>query len=117
MAEENARPARGRKKAGEIAGGDDHAAEGDGPKVTKPKAGKVAAKRTAGKAGKVTVPAEKAAAKQLEKQGAQRARKPVAAADQAREAIAERAYLLWERGEHGDQMEHWLRAEAELSAA
>ena len=33
------------------------------------------------------------------------------------EAIAERAYLLWERGEPGDQTEHWLRAEAELRAA
>jgi len=33
------------------------------------------------------------------------------------EAIAEHAYLLWERGEPGDQTTHWLRAEAELRAA
>ena len=35
----------------------------------------------------------------------------------ATDAIAELAYLLWERGEPGDQTEHWLRAESELRAA
>jgi cell division septation protein DedD len=33
------------------------------------------------------------------------------------EQIAERAYLLWEAGEPGDQTAHWLRAETELRAA
>jgi hypothetical protein len=31
--------------------------------------------------------------------------------------IAEKAYLLWESGEPGDETAHWLRAEAELRAA
>ena len=117
MAEENTRPARGRKKAGEIAGGDDHAGERDSSKVTGPKGAKAAAKRTAEKAGTVPAPAKKTAAKQVKKPGVRRARKTVAAPDPAREAVAERAYLLWERGEPGDQTEHWLRAEAELRAA
>ena len=30
--------------------------------------------------------------------------------------VATRAYLLWERGEPGDELEHWLRAEQELAA-
>jgi hypothetical protein len=33
------------------------------------------------------------------------------------EEIARLAYLMWERGEPGDAIEHWLRAEAELRAA
>lgn len=30
--------------------------------------------------------------------------------------VATLAYFLWERGEPGDAMEHWLRAERELAA-
>ena len=30
--------------------------------------------------------------------------------------VATLAYLLWERGEPGDAMEHWLRAEREIAA-
>ena len=45
-----------------------------------------------------------------------RARKK-APAEPAADAIAELAYLMWERGESGDPTEHWLRAEAELRAA
>lgn len=32
------------------------------------------------------------------------------------EELATYAYLLWERGEPGDELEHWLRAERELAA-
>jgi hypothetical protein len=32
------------------------------------------------------------------------------------ERIRERAYLLWERGHHGDETEHWLKAEREIDA-
>jgi len=46
-----------------------------------------------------------------------RARKPKASPEPAVESIATLAYLMWERGEPGDQTEHWLRAEAELSSA
>jgi hypothetical protein len=46
-----------------------------------------------------------------------RTRKPKAPSEPLAEAIAELAYLMWERGEPGDQTEHWLRAEAELKAA
>jgi Protein of unknown function (DUF2934) len=30
--------------------------------------------------------------------------------------VATLAYLLWEQGEPGDAMEHWLRAEQEIAA-
>jgi len=30
--------------------------------------------------------------------------------------VATLAYLLWEQGEPGDALEHWLRAERELAA-
>jgi Protein of unknown function (DUF2934) len=46
-----------------------------------------------------------------------RARKAKAPPEPAADSIAELAYLMWERGEPGDQTEHWLRAEAELRAA
>jgi hypothetical protein len=32
------------------------------------------------------------------------------------ERIRERAYLLWERGHHGHEIEHWLQAEREIDA-
>jgi hypothetical protein len=32
------------------------------------------------------------------------------------DAIAEEAYRMWERGEPGDAVTHWLRAEQELAA-
>ena len=90
MAEENARPARGRKKT----------TEPTGKKATpKPKTAKPAATKA-----KAKPPAKP--------------RKPVAIlAEPTSEAIAEHAYLLWERGEPGDDTAHWLRAEAELRAA
>jgi Protein of unknown function (DUF2934) len=90
MAEENERPARGRKKTTEATG----KKAAPRPKSAKPAATKAKAKTTT------------------------RARKTVAGmATPTPEAIAEHAYLLWERGEPGDQTEHWLRAEAELRAA
>jgi hypothetical protein len=33
------------------------------------------------------------------------------------DVVAVHAYLLWESGEPGDAVEHWLRAEQELAAA
>ena len=90
MAEENARPSRGRKK--------DAATDAAG-KAKATTAAKATAKTTAKKA---TTP---------------RTRRPKLVLEPSPEAIAEHAYLLWERGEPGDQTEHWLRAEAELRAA
>jgi hypothetical protein len=90
MAEENTRPSRGRKK--------------DAATGAAGKAGTTTAKSTAKKttAKKATTP---------------RTRRPELVPEPSSEAIAEHAYLLWERGEPGDQTEHWLRAEAELRAA
>ena len=90
MAEENTRPSRGRKKD--------------------------AAAGAAGKAGKTTA---KSSAKTTtsKKTTPPRTRRPKLVLEPSPEAIAEHAYLLWERGEPGDQTEHWLRAEAELRAA
>ena len=51
------------------------------------------------------------------KQATPRTRRPKLVPEPTREAIAEHAYLLWERGEPGGAAEHWLRAEAELRAA
>ena len=88
MAEEKERPTRGRKKTTEATG------KKAAPKPKSPKPAATKAKTTA------------------------QAGKPVAvAAAPTPEAIAEHAYLLWERGEPGDQTAHWLRAEAELRAA
>ena len=90
MAEENARPARGRKKTTETSA----KKAAPKPKAAKPAATKAKAKTTV------------------------KARKPVAIAPEpTREAIAQHAYLLWERGEPGDETTHWLRAESELRAA
>ena len=89
MAEEKVRPTRGRKKTTTEVTAKKAAPK---PKSAKPAATK--AKTTA------------------------KGRKTVAvAAAPTSEAIAEHAYLLWERGEPGDQTAHWLRAEAELRAA
>ncbi len=46
-----------------------------------------------------------------------RTRKKAAVVTPAPEAVAFRAYLLWERGEPGSPEEHWFRAEQELVAA
>jgi hypothetical protein len=35
----------------------------------------------------------------------------------AQESVAFHAYLLWEQGEPGGPLDHWLRAESELLAA
>ena len=92
MAEENTRPGRGRKK-------------GD-------------ANDFAGKKKKKKATAAKATAKkQTAKKATARARRPKLVPEPTRETIAEHAYLLWERGEPGDETVHWLRAEAELRAA
>ena len=89
MAEESARPVPGRKKA----------AKTDAAKATEKKAAR----------------AKPAARKAPATPRARRA--PAATAEPTREAIAEHAYLLWERGEPGGEEAHWLRAEAELRAA
>jgi len=65
------------------------------------------------------------ARKQRDETAAPAAKKPVRARKPKAEpepepvvdAIAQLAYLMWERGEPGDETEHWLRAEAELRAA
>jgi hypothetical protein len=36
--------------------------------------------------------------------------------DDRLERIRERAYLLWERGHHGHETDHWLQAEREIDA-
>jgi hypothetical protein len=43
-------------------------------------------------------------------------KRAVAAVEAALEAVATYAYHLWENGEPGDALEHWLRAERELAA-
>ena len=88
MAEENTRPSRGRKK---------DAATGAAGKTKKTTTAKSTAKKTTAKTA--IAPRAKLVP------------------EPSPEAIAEHAYLLWERGESGDQTEHWLRAEAELRAA
>ena len=44
---------------------------------------------------------------------------PAADAEAPRQQIAERAYALWEQEgrPHGCDLDHWLRAEAEIMAA
>ena len=104
MAEDDTRPAGGRTKAtgvGEKAGDGSKAAAPKGTKAQKASSAKPTAERGE-KARPVTKP---------------RTRRKPAASEPTREAVAERAYLLWERGEPGDQTEHWFRAEAELRAA
>ena len=89
MAEENTRPGRGRKKDGRDRHGRQEEEDDDRQAPTK-----AAAKTTT-----------------------TRTRRPKLVVEPPREAIAEHAYLLWERGEPGGETEHWLRAEAELRAA
>jgi hypothetical protein len=90
MAEENTRPGRGRKKDGTT--------------------------DAAGKQKKATT-AKARTTKAAEKTASTRARRPKLVVEPTREAIAEQAYLLWERGEPGGEADHWLRAEADLRAA
>ena len=90
MAEENTRPGRGRKKDGTTD------AAGKRKKATTAKA-----RTTKAAAKTATTPAPR----------------PTLVVEPTREAIAEQAYLLWERGEPGGEADHWLRAEAELRAA
>ena len=66
------------------------------------------------RARKKTDDAEAPAAK---KPAPRRTRKPKALPEPETESIAELAYLMWERGEPGGEMDHWLRAESELRAA
>jgi Protein of unknown function (DUF2934) len=93
MAEESARPARGQKKAT----GDADAPAASGRNKAAPKPKRAAAKAKATPTG--------------------RKLRAVVVAEPTREAIAERAYLLWEQGEPGDETTHWLLAEDELRAA
>jgi Protein of unknown function (DUF2934) len=51
------------------------------------------------------------------KQAAAGPRRRKRALPDAREAVAFHAYLLWERGEPGGALEHWLRAERETASA
>jgi len=90
MAEENTRPGRGRKKDGTTD------AAGKRKKATTAKA-----RTTKAAAKTATTPAPR----------------PTLVVEPTREAIAEQAYLLWERGEPGGEADHWLRAEADLRAA
>ena len=90
MAEENTGPGRGRKKDGTTD------AAGKRKKATTAKA-----RTTKAAAKTATTPAPR----------------PTLVVEPTREAIAEQAYLLWERGEPGGEADHWLRAEAELRAA
>jgi len=90
MAEENTRPGRGRKKDGTTD------AAGKRKKATTAKA-----RTTKAAAKTATTPAPR----------------PTLVIEPTREAIAEQAYLLWERGEPGGEADHWLRAEADLRAA
>jgi hypothetical protein len=101
MAEESTRSARGRKQATES----DEAATSARKKAAEPAA------KTTPKGEK-----DKTAAKPA-KPKPRRRRVPAGAAEPTPQAIAEHAYLLWERGEPGGETEHWLRAEAELRAA
>ena len=73
-------------------------------------------RKTAAKA-ETKAATKKTAASKATRAPAKRTRKPAVGADPKPDAIAELAYLLWERGEPGDQTEHWLRAEAELRTA
>ena len=76
-------------------------------------------KPRASRARKKTAEAEPGAAKAGVKKAtsATSRRRPQAPAATSPADVAVRAYLLWEQGEPGDAIEHWLRAEQELLAA
>ena len=59
----------------------------------------------------------KADTKAVRKPAVRRRKTAVAAAPVTHDAIAERAYALYESGSEGTPFEHWLRAERELTAA
>jgi hypothetical protein len=61
-------------------------------------------------------PAEVVPAKANAKPRAAASRKR-AKSSPAQESVAFHAYLLWEQGEPGGPLDHWLRAESELHAA
>jgi hypothetical protein len=120
MAEEKARAPRARKETKAASGA---AAETKAKKASAAKKGASVEKASARTTPKGT-PAKTTAAKPV-----RASRKPAAKAptrssrslasvpEPTPEQIAERAYLLWEAGEPGDQTAHWLRAETELRAA
>ncbi|MGL6280064.1 MAG: DUF2934 domain-containing protein [Gaiella sp.] len=122
MAQEKARAPRARKTTKGETGA---AAE---TKATKPSAAKkvastektsarATAKRTQATSKKTAAAPAKTTRKPATKASTARTRSLAAVAQPTPEQIAERAYLLWQSGEPGDQTEHWLRAEAELRAA
>lgn len=124
MADEKPRATSGRKKTTESTGAAGEAVTGGRSRKVTPKASgatepKATKKPAAKKAATTKAPAKPSAAKPAARKATTpRAKRAVdVVPEPTAEAIAERAYLLWERGEPGDPMEHWLRAEAELQAA
>ncbi len=105
MAQEKSRASRARKTT-----------EGE-PGAAAEQEPRPGARKTVAKAETKAAATKKTAASKATRAPAKRTRKPAVGADPKPDAIAERAYLLWERGEPGDQTEHWLRAEAELRTA
>lgn len=82
---------------------------------------KKAAKKAGAKkasSGKKAAPAKKAAgAKKAPsaKKAASSAKRTGGGRQPSHEQIAERAYDIYERGQGGDHVEHWLQAERELN--
>jgi hypothetical protein len=105
MAQEKSRASRARKTT-----------EGE-PGAAAEQEPRPGARKTAAKAETKAAATKKTAASKATRAPAKRTRKPAVGAEPLPDAIAEHAYLLWERGEPGDQTEHWLRAEAELRTA
>lgn len=101
MAEEKPRASRARKKTTEA-------------EKTESAIGKTAAKKPT--RAKSTTSAPKAATSKKTVAATSRPGKSPAVAAQPEE-VATLAYLLWEQGEPGDAIGHWLRAEQELAAA
>ncbi len=121
MAEEKARAPRARKTTKAASG----AAAETTTKASAAKKGAPAEKASARSTAKKTPATSKTTAakparatgKPATKASARRSRVLASVPGPTPEQIAERAYLLWEAGEPGDQTAHWLRAETELRAA
>jgi hypothetical protein len=94
----------------------DHAAREEPMADDKPRAPRARKRTTDAEPVEGTTPATKPAAKKKTTAAVPRGRKS-APAVRTSDAVAVRAYLLWEQGEPGDADDHWLRAERELAAA
>lgn len=121
MAEEKARAPRARKatKAASGAAAETKTRKASAAKKSAP-AEKASARTTpkgAPAASKRPAKPVKATGKPATKAPTRRSRVLASVPQPTPEQIAERAYLLWEAGEPGDQTAHWLRAETELRAA